>query len=58
MIESRGIAADRMVLFPVATIEEFRTQACRILDKYLKEPKGRQTTYDVCARLLRYAVYF
>jgi|TARA_A200000159_G_scaffold52901_1_gene48934 RecA/RadA recombinase len=39
MIESRGIAADRMVLFPVATIEEFRTQACRILDKYLKEPK-------------------
>ena len=39
MIESRGIDSSRMVLFPVATIEEFRTQACRILDKYLKEPK-------------------
>ena len=42
MIESRGIAADRMVLFPVATIEEFRTQACRILDKYMKEPKDER----------------
>ena len=39
MIESRGIDSQRMVLFPVATIEEFRTQACRILDKYMKEPK-------------------
>ena len=28
-----------MVIFPVATIEEFRTQATRIVDKYMKEPK-------------------
>ena len=42
MIESRGIDSKRMVLFPVATIEEFRTQACRILDKYLKEPKDER----------------
>jgi RecA/RadA recombinase len=39
MIESRGIDSNRMVLFPVSTIEEFRTQACRIVDKYMKEPK-------------------
>ena len=39
MIESRGIDSKRMVLFPVATIEEFRTQAVRIVDKYMKEPK-------------------
>ena len=39
MIESRGIDSQRMVLFPVSTIEEFRTQACRIVDKYMKEPK-------------------
>ena len=39
MIESRGIDSSRMVIFPVATIEEFRTQACRIVDKYLKESK-------------------
>jgi RecA/RadA recombinase len=42
MIESRGIDSKRMVLFPVATIEEFRTQACRIVDKYLKEPKDER----------------
>jgi len=39
MIESRGIDSKRMIIMPVGTIEEFRTQACRILDKYLKEPK-------------------
>ena len=39
MIESRGIDSNRMVLFPVSTIEEFRTQACRIVDKYMKESK-------------------
>ena len=39
MIEERGIDSKRMIMMPVATIEEFRTQACRILDKYLKEPK-------------------
>ena len=42
MIESRGIDSQRMVLFPVATIEEFRTQACRIVDKYMKEPKDKR----------------
>ena len=42
MIESRGIDSKRMVIFPVATIEEFRTQATRILDKYLKEPKDQR----------------
>ena len=39
MIESRGIDSNRMVIFPVATIEDFRTQAVRILDKYMKQPK-------------------
>ena len=42
MIESRGIDSSRMVLFPVSTIEEFRTQACRIVDKYMKEPKDKR----------------
>jgi len=39
MIEERGIDSKRMIMMPVSTIEEFRTQACRILDKYMKEPK-------------------
>ena len=42
MIESRGIDGKRMIIMPVATIEEFRTQACRILDKYMKEPKDER----------------
>ena len=39
MIETRGIDSKRMYIFPVATIEEFRTQATRIIDKYMKQPK-------------------
>ena len=31
MIESRGIDSSRMIIMPVATIEEFRTQACSCL---------------------------
>ena len=39
MIEDRGIASDRMVIVPVATVEQFRTQSCRILDKYMEQPE-------------------
>jgi len=39
MIVDRGIPADRMMIVPVSTIEEFRTQSCRILDKYMEQPK-------------------
>jgi len=39
MIESRGIDSSRMVIFPVNTVEEFRTQAVRIIDKYVEQPK-------------------
>jgi RecA/RadA recombinase len=37
MIEDRGIASDRMMIVPVATIEQFRTQSCKILDKYMEQ---------------------
>jgi len=37
MIENRGIDSKRMVIVPVATIEEFRHQACKIADKYLEQ---------------------
>ena len=39
MIESRGIDSKRLVIFPIDTIEEFRTQAVRIIDKYTEQPK-------------------
>ena len=36
MIDERGIDGSRMILVPVTTVQEFRTQALQILDKYLK----------------------
>ena len=35
MIDDRGIDGTRMILVPVTTVQEFRTQALQILDKYL-----------------------
>ena len=42
MIEDRGIASDRMLIVPVATIEQFRTQACKILDNYVDQPEEKR----------------
>ena len=39
MILSRGIDGNRMILVPVTTVQEFRTQAIKILDKYLEQKK-------------------
>ena len=39
MIVDRGIDAGRMMIVPVTTVQEFRTQALRIIDKYLEQPK-------------------
>src|SRR5210317_9468 len=36
MMEERGIDVTRTYLIPVTTIQEFRTQSVRILDKYLE----------------------
>jgi RecA/RadA recombinase len=37
MIESRGIDSKRMVIVPVATVQEFRNQSIKILDKYIDQ---------------------
>ena len=43
MIEDRGIDSQRMLIVPVTTVQEFRTQSIRILDKYLEQlPSSRQ----------------
>ncbi len=39
MLESRGIDTSRFYVVPVITIQEFRTQAAKILDEYLGTPK-------------------
>ena len=37
MIEDRGVDSKRVVVVPVSTVQEFRTQSIRILDKYLEQ---------------------
>ena len=37
LIESRGVDSKRVVVYPVATVQEFRTQAVQIIDKYLAQ---------------------
>lgn len=41
MLEDRGIDTKRIAIMPVATIQEFRTQAVKILDKYLEQKGDR-----------------
>ena len=39
MIESRGVDSNRLLVMPVATVQEFRTQSIKIVDKYLEQPE-------------------
>jgi RecA/RadA recombinase len=39
MIQSRGVDGTRMVVVPVSTVQEFRTQSLKILDKYIEQPE-------------------
>ena len=38
MVTDRGIDPDRMVIVPVTTVQEFRTQAIKILDRSIRKP--------------------
>ena len=38
MIEDRGVDSKRVVVVPVSTVQEFRSQSIKILDKYLQQP--------------------
>ena len=42
MIENRGVDSTRMVVVPVATVQEFRSQSIKILDKYLEQPEDKR----------------
>ena len=48
MIESRGIDSKRMVIMPVATIQEFSHQSTKILDKYLDQDKKERKPLMFC----------
>ena len=48
MVIDRGIDPQRMVILPVTTVQEFRTQAIRVLDKYMETPEDQRQPMMLC----------
>ena len=42
MIDGRGVDGKRMVVVPVSTVQEFRNQSIKIVDKYLEQPEDKR----------------
>jgi len=40
MIETRGVDSSRIVVMPVATVQEFRAQSIKVIEKYLEQPEA------------------
>ena len=40
MIESRGVDSGRIVVMPVATVQEFRAQSIKVIEKYIAQPEA------------------
>ena len=48
MVVDRGIDPERMVIVPVTTVQEFRTQSLRILDRYMQEDVNVRRPLFLC----------
>ena len=48
MVIDRGIDPERMVMFPVTTVQEFGTQSIRVLDKYLEQNEADRKPIMLC----------
>ncbi len=48
MIVDRGIDPNRMVMIPVTTVQEFRTQAIKVLDSYLAQDESDRKPLFLC----------
>jgi len=48
MIIDRGIDPERMVIMPVTTVQEFRTQSLRVLDLYLAKNEADRRPMFLC----------
>jgi RecA/RadA recombinase len=48
MIEDRGIDAERLSVFPVTTVQEFRHQTLQILDSYLAQDESDRKPLFLC----------
>ena len=48
MVVDRGIDPQRMVILPVTTVQEFRTQAIKVLDSYLEQKESDRKPIMLC----------
>ena len=48
MVVDRGIDPERMVILPVTTVQEFRTQSLKVLDGYLEQPESNRQPLFLC----------
>ncbi len=48
MVEGRGIDSMRMVVMPVTTVQEFRTQTLKVLDSYLTQNEEDRKPLFLC----------
>ena len=48
MVVDRGIDPTRMVILPVTTVQEFRTQAIKVLDSYMETPESKRKPMMMC----------
>ena len=48
MVIDRGIDPERMVILPVTTVQEFRTQSLRILDDYIQQNESTRQPIMLC----------
>jgi len=48
MVVDRGIDPQRMVIIPVTTVQEFRTQAIKVLDSYLTKNEADRKPIMLC----------
>ena len=48
MVVDRGIDPSRMVILPVTTVQEFRTQAIKVLDAFLTQNESERKPLMIC----------
>ena len=48
MVIDRGIDPNRMIIVPVTTVQEFRTQALKVLDRYMQQDVDVRRPMFVC----------
>jgi len=48
MVVDRGIDPSRMVILPVTTVQEFRTQSLKVLDAFLEQKESERKPIMIC----------